>query len=214
MGDPTPTPDPTPDPAPQPTPTPDPTPVPDPSKQPPWGAPENFDAEKAWELIQNLRTKEGRDAELQAKLDQLEQDRKQQMDALAKALGLKSDDTPPDPAKLAEQITAEQGKTADAEARAAAAERTLAVYLAAGAHEANPALLVDSSSFMASIKDVDHTDAAALGEAIKKAVEANPVLKAVPTTPPFPGGPRPPAPPARPGSLDEAIAARLSSQSR
>lgn len=136
-----------------------------------------------------------------------------QFAAIAKVFN-PGDDTPPDPAKLAEQIAAEQAKTTDAETRATTAERQLAVFKAAAGHDGNALALIDSTSFMASIKDVDPTDAEKLGEAIKAAVEANPLFKVTPTTPPFPGGPRPPAPPARAGSLDEAVAARLASHNR
>jgi hypothetical protein len=183
------------------------------AKQPPWGDPENFNAEKAWELIQNLRAEKG-DPEkvtaLETQVTEHQTAQQAQMDALAKALGLKPDDTPPDPAVLAEEITAEQGKTAEATTRAETAERKLAVFLAAGEHAANPLALIDSQSFMTSIKDVDLADAAKLGEAIKEAVEKNGHFKITPGTPPLNGGPRPPAL-TRAGSLEEAIAARFSS---
>ena len=187
------------------------------AKQPPWGKPEDFDPEKAWELIQNLRTEKGdpeKVAALQGEVDNLKTAQQKQMDDLAKALGLKSDDTPPDPAKLAEEIKAEQGKTTEATSRAESAERKLAVFLAAGS-EANGVGLIDSSSFMASIKDIDVSDTEKLSKAIADHVEKNPHLKASPTpgTPPYPGGPRTPAP-QQAGSMGEAIAARLASNTR
>lgn len=174
----------------------------DPGKQPPWGKPEDFNADKAWELIQNLRTEKGdpaKVAELEQTVSEMQTAQQKQMDSLAKALGLKPDDTPPDPAKLAEQITAEQGKTSEAETRAAAAERQLAVFLAAPDHDANAKALLDSTSFLDSIKGVDHNDPEKLGEAIKAAVEKDDRFKVTSPTPPFPGGPRKTSTPPDPG---------------
>lgn len=187
-------------------------------KQPPWGDPENFTAEKAWELIQNLRAEKGdpaKQTELEGKVAELETQRQAQMDAIAKALGLKPDDSPPDPAKLAEQVIAEQGKTTAAEARAAEAERRLAVFMAAPAAEGNALALLDSASFLRDIAEIDPTDEAKVTEAITAAVEKNPLFKAsnTPPMPPLNGGPRTPAP-TRAGSLEEAIAARFSSTTR
>jgi len=207
--------DPQSDPAPT-DPPPDPSPTDPPaSKTPPWGDPENFNAEKAWELIQNLRTEKGDPAkvtELEAKLAEVESTRQAQMDALAKALGVKDDDTPPDPAKLAEQITAEQSKTSAAETRAAAAERQLAVFKIAADPEVagNAAALLDSASFLDSLKDIDPADTEKVQAAIETAIEKNPLFRAsqAPATPPFPGGPRSSAP-ARAGSLGEAIAQKM-----
>lgn len=174
-----------------------PDPKPD-DKQPPWGKPENFDAEKAWELIQNLRTEKGdpaKVAELEGKLTELQSAQQGQLDAIAKALGLKPDDTPPDPAKLAQQIAEEQGKTSEAAAQAAATARQVEIYrlAALGKHEGNPVALLDSSSFLNTMKDIDPTDEAAVLEAVKAAIEKNPSLKSTPAAPPFPGGPRKPA---------------------
>lgn len=119
-----------------------------------------------------------------------EQQRQEMLDNIAKALGLKPEETPTDPAELAKQVTAEQGKTAEAEARAQSAELQLAVFKAAPDNGGNAVALLDSASFLTSIKDLDPTDADAVAGAIKKAVEANPALKAstVPLT--FGGGPR------------------------
>ena len=188
--------DPAPAPDPSPTPPADPPPTPgEPTKTPPWGDPENFNAEKAWELIQNLRNEKGdpaKVAELEGKVTELQTAQQAQLDAIAKALGLKSDDAPPDPDALAAQVQAEQAK-----AREAAVQ--LAVYRNAATHEANPDALLDSASFLATLADVDPTDATAVGNAIKAALEKNPALKATPPAPPFPGGPRKPAGKPEPG---------------
>lgn len=90
---------------------------------------------------------------------------------LAKALGLAKDDDTPDPAALTQQLTTAQQEAAD---RA----RELAIYKAAGAHGADPAKLLDSNSFMTSVKGLDPADGDAVANAIKAAVTANQSLKA------------------------------------
>lgn len=186
----------------------DPPPADPAGKTPPWGKPEDFNPEKAWELIQSLRASDrpGKVTELQTKVAEMEAAQQAQMDALAKALGFKQDDAPPDPAALTAQIEAEK-------ANAAEAQRQLAVFQNAG--EADPKRLLDSASFLRSIKDIDPSDTAKIAAAVAAAVEADPLLKAVqpPTTPPFPGGPRTPAPSGA-GSLGEAITNRLASKIR
>lgn len=138
-----------------------------------------------------------------------------QFAAIAKVFS-PGDDTPPDPAKLAEQITASQAETATEKTARLAAERQLAVFKAAPAAEGNAAALLDSASFLAAIKDVDPTDSAALDTAIKQAIEANPLFKANPAAPvpSFHGGPRTPAAPQRAGTLGAAIADRVAGTNR
>lgn len=104
-----------------PVPTPPPTPAgPASDKQPPWGKPENFDADKAWELIQSLRT-EHVDPTLKSELDQLRQSQEQQRNALAAALGVKPEETS-DADKLAKQIDSLRGQIRSSEKRALAVE--------------------------------------------------------------------------------------------
>lgn len=102
-----------------------PVPTPPPGdKQPPWGKPENFDADKAWELIQNLRTEKGGSgdtAALKAQLEQMSTSMQQQRDALAAALGVKPEETS-DAQKLAQQIQGLQGQILSSEKRALAVE--------------------------------------------------------------------------------------------
>jgi hypothetical protein len=90
-------------------------------KQPPWGEkPENFDADKAWELIQNLRTEKA-DPQLRSELDALKQQQTAQRDALASALGVKPEETS-DADKLAKQIETLRGQITASERRALAVE--------------------------------------------------------------------------------------------
>lgn len=132
---------------------------------------------------------------LEQQVNDLKAAQQSQLDALAKALGLKSDDTPPDPERLAEQVKAEQAKARDAAMQ-------LAVYRAAATHEANADALLDSTSFLASLKDVDPADADAVSAAIKAAVEGSDRFKVAtpaPAAPSFGGGPRKPADKPDPG---------------
>lgn len=203
MGDPAP--DPTPTPTPD-DPSPDPTPITDPSP-----APSPADDGKGGKdaILADLAKERDKRQELEMQLQTFQQTQQQQMDAIAKALGLKDDDTPPDPAALTAQVEAEQ-------ARAREAAVQLAVYRNAAAAEANPDLLLDSASFLRSIKDVDPNDAAAVAQAITAAVESNPLFKVAPTppaTPPFPGGPRT-TPATQAASLGEAISKRIASPNR
>lgn len=90
---------------------------------------------------------------------------------LGKALGLVKDDDEqgkgPDLDALTAQIADEQAKSTEA-------ARELAVYKAAATNGADPAKLLDSRGFLASIAEVDHKDANALGAAIKAAVDGDP----------------------------------------
>jgi hypothetical protein len=155
-------------------------------------------------ILADLAKERDKRQALEQTVNELKTAQQSQLDAIATALGLKSDDNPPDPAALTAQVEAEQ-------ARAREAALHLAVYRHAGAHEANPDALLDSASFLRSLAEVDPTNADAVSAAIKAAVDANPLHKAAPPaqpTPPFPGGPRQ-TPPTQAGSLGEAIATRL-----
>jgi hypothetical protein len=128
----------------------------------PWDDPEAAKAE-----ITKLRQENGA-ARTNAKAQAAEEARNEFAQSIAKALGLSKDAEPADPAKLTEQLTA-----SSAEARAARVE--LAVFRAAGSI-ADPVALLDSKTFLASVKDIDPTDGAALQAAIAAAVESNPRL--------------------------------------
>jgi hypothetical protein len=93
---------------------------------------------------------------------------KELTDKLAVALGLKLD-AAADPAALTASLTASQ-------AAALASARELAIYKAAGT-TADPAKLLDSNTFLASVSGIDPTDGPAILAAITAAVAANPNLK-------------------------------------
>lgn len=112
---------------------------------------------------------------LERQLQDMQSAQQAQMDALAKAFGVKTDD-PPSPEQLAEQVAQEQSR-----AREAAVQ--LAVYRNAATSGADPDALLDSASFLRSIGEIDPADNAAVTAAIKAAVDANPRYKAGDTIP-------------------------------
>lgn len=124
----------------------------------------------AQKLIKDTR---GEAAENRTKASAAEKKLTEQLDGIAKALGLKQDEAP-DPAKLAQQL--EQTQT---QAKQAAVE--LAVYKTASKHQGDPDALLDSRGFLAKLADLDLTDAKfaeKVETAIKDAVKDNPKLKA------------------------------------
>jgi hypothetical protein len=158
----------------------------------PWDDPKAAQAE-----IERLRRENGA-ARTTAKAQAADEARKELAQRIGKAIGLVTDE-PVDPAKLTEQLTMK-------EAEARQAKVALAVYQAAG-NTADPVALLDSTSFLAKVKDLDPSDSTAIAAAIAEAVQANPRLGAAPGT-------RLPAPnpaqgssgsgPATPAQLSEA----------
>jgi hypothetical protein len=125
------------------------------------------------------RTK-ARDAE--GKVSEAEAKHQATLDAIAKAVGLKPDDGPPDPAKLASQLQQSQTEIQAAREEAASARIELQVYRAAVEAGANAKKLMDSRAFEARIDALDPKDDAefaSLVEAeITAALEKDPTLRA------------------------------------
>jgi hypothetical protein len=161
------------DPAPAPaTPPADPAPADPPATDPPTDPAPSDDGKGGKDaILADLAAERDKRQGLETKVQELQTAQQSQLDAIAKALGLKSDDTPPDPEKLTADIQAEQ-------ARAREAQVQLAVYRGAAASGGNPDALLDSASFLRSLAEVDPGDPAAVATAIKAAVEANPRLAA------------------------------------
>ncbi|GGQ38549.1 hypothetical protein ACFFKE_32380 [Streptomyces mutabilis] len=116
-----------------------------------------------------------------AKKNAAEEAKAELVQQMGRALGLIKDDKDeaPDPAKL----TAEIERATEAH-RETAVE--LAIYRSAGKYGADPDALTDSRTFLKSIKGLDPSEdgfAKKVSEAIKKAVEANPKLKAASQAP-------------------------------
>lgn len=148
-----------------------------------------------------------------AKTQAADEAKKQMAQDIGRALGIITDDTPPE-----DQLTPEQLKDLLAGERTTArgARTELAVFKAAQASGGgfNASALLDSRAFLDSIKDIDPTDSEALATKIAEAVQANPWLAAqqAPTTPeatpgqqpagqaPAPVAPAAPVPPVAPPS--------------
>lgn len=128
----------------------------------PWDDPKAAQAE-----IERLRKENAKDRTT-AKTQAAEDAKKEMAQTIAKALGLVEDDAS-DPAKLTESLTASQ-----AEAKRARVE--LAVFRNAASAAGDPAALLDSTSFLATLDAIDPSDSAAVSAAISAAVAANPRL--------------------------------------
>jgi hypothetical protein len=143
----------------------------------PWADPVAAEAE-----IKRLRAENGSDR-VNAKAQAAADAKKEYAQTIAKALGLVDDDAS-DPAKLTASLT-----TAQSEAKQARVE--LAVFRNAATAGADPAALLDSSSFLKSLDGIDPNDAGAVSAAIAAAVAANSRLGAAPAGPVTPQAPAP-----------------------
>ncbi|GCD94067.1 hypothetical protein [Embleya hyalina] len=144
--------------------------------------------------------------DLQAKLDAAEKRQASQMDAIAKALGLKSEDQAPSPEQLASKVT-------DLEATTRSQAVELAVLKRAGALGARGDRLTDSRAFLDKVGKLDPAGSnfdAQVDAAISAALKADASLAV--TQPPtrsggdFNGGP---GTSGKPKNLNDAVAARL-----
>lgn len=230
--------DPAPTPAPEPQPDPEPDPEPDEPDQDPEpnkGTGDDKSARVIAAIREDLKTEKAKrraaeqaSAASQAKIGEFEKalndlktDQASRNDAIAKALGLKDDDTPPDPKELAEQVAAakreaEKART-DAQAEITARDERIkamavekAVLLHADGLGGDAQALLDSRSFGARVEGFDpdgddFTDQ--LKAAIKAAVEDDPRLKKPEPKPKRSGGEfnGPPRGRQRPKSLSEAV---------
>lgn len=154
-------------------------PVPTPPATPAAPAPTSnvWDDPKAAQAeIERLRKENGAER-VNAKAQAAEDARKELAQMLGKILDPEAPET--DPAKLAANLT--QSQTDAKQARV-----ELAVFRAAATAGGDPAALLDSSSFLASLAAVDPSDSTAVSAAISAAIAANPRLGAAPGTPQAP----------------------------
>ena len=142
-----------------------------PSAVPPWERDgQQFDPQRAWDLVQSLRTE---NTTLKQSRNQQDAAARTQLADVAKLLGLAPETN--DPAALTEQIEAAQ----DAAWRSGV---QLALYKAAGQLGANADALLDSMSFIESLDAIDAEPgdpefATQLADLVKAAVERNPTFK-------------------------------------
>ncbi|MFI6443818.1 hypothetical protein [Kitasatospora sp. NPDC050543] len=122
-------------------------------------------------------------ARVNAKQQAADQARADLAQQIGKALGLVKDDTPPDPAALTAQITAQTGRIGELEKDLRAKQVELAVRSAADKQQAKADALLDSRAFSKALADLDPeaTDfTTQLDAAIKKAVDTNPNFRSAP----------------------------------
>jgi hypothetical protein len=148
-----------------------------------------------------------------AKQNAANEARQELAQTIGKALGIVQDDQPADPAELTRTITEKTSRIGELETTVRTQAIELAAYKAADRHGANPAALLDSRSFLASVAELDPAAAdftTKLDDAIKAAVDANQQLRTGQAPRrgggDFAGGP---GTQQRPTSLHAAIAAKL-----
>lgn len=139
----------------------------------------------AQKLIRDLRKEaaDNRGAKTTA-----EQERQQLLDGIATALGIKSNDAPPDPQVLQQTLTEREGRIGALEGDVRARDLELAAWRAASTGGANAAALLDSRSFVTQLAKLDPAAddfTKQIDAAVKTALDANPTLRAAPT--PTPG---------------------------
>jgi hypothetical protein len=161
--------------------------------KPPWGDdPTKFDPDKAWRLIQNVKSdladqKTKTEAAIAAAATKAAEDaQKATLAQFAKLLG-GGEQEETDPVKLAAKVTdlSTQIATKDtdltkAQADVKAGQLSTAVAILSHGLGANPKLLLANEEFKTSIASVEPTDEAAIQAAITKAIQANAALKATP----------------------------------
>lgn len=154
----------------------------------PWTK-ENFDPDRAFKLVENLRsdladTKTKTAAAIAAAAEKAQKDTLAQF---AKLLG-GGEQEETDPVKLAAKVTdlstqiaAKDGDLTKAQAAAKAGQLSTQVAILSHGLGANPKLLLSNEQFKTSIASVEPTDEAAITAAITKALQANAALKATPS---------------------------------
>lgn len=155
----------------------------------PWTK-ENFDPERAYRLVENLRAdaataKTKTDAAIQAAADKAQKDTLAQF---AKLLG-GGEQEETDPVKLAakvtdltSQIAAKDTDLTKAQAATKAGQLSTAVAILSHGLGGSARLLLANEEFKTSIASVEPTDEAALTAKIKAAIQANAALKATPSS--------------------------------
>lgn len=124
------------------------------------------DPDKLKALLKQARADAGK-SRVNAKAKAAEDAQAAMVQQIGKALGLiKDPKDQPTPEQLTQQLTAQQEAAHQAQTQ-------LAVYRASG-KLADPDMLLDSSSFLASLKDVDITDTKAVQGAVKAFVTDHP----------------------------------------
>ena len=148
---------------------------------PPWGDATNFDPDKAWKLIENLRTDAAdrqtrTDAAIAAAAD------KAQKDTLAQFAKLLAGEQEPetDTVKLAATIAERDTALTAAQSAAVDAQRIAQAAIHGGPLGANISALLADPAFKTSLASVDPTKEADIKSVITQALQANAALKQPP----------------------------------
>lgn len=134
-------------------------------------------------MVRDLRNENGK-SRTNAKEQAATEAKQNLAQDIGKALGLVKEDEPADPDKLAQQLSSEQQRAKDSAVE-------LAVYKNASKHGADPDALTDSRAFLNKVAELDPNDerfGEKVGDAIKKATENNPKLRAQGQAPPRSSG--------------------------
>lgn len=168
-------------------------------------------------MIRDLRTENAADR-TSAKETAATEARDALMKEFGEKLGILKPDDKPDPAALATAIGEKDSRIGQLETQGRMQAIELAAYKTAAKHDANPAALLDSRSFLTSVEGLDPTAddfPQKLDDAIKTAVEANQQLRAGQAPRrgggEFHGGPG--AREGRPASLSQALSRRFTGAS-
>jgi hypothetical protein len=152
------------------------------------------------------RTK-ARDADGRAK--QAEEKHQGTLDAIAKALGLKEEEGPPDPAKLTEQLQAEAAEKQTAQVEATAARIELQVFRTAQRLGVDADRLLDSRQFCDAVDKLEAADEAVFTAKVESLIEdhlkKHPTLRAAQAAKAPSGGEFSGGPGGRPGSDQMSI---------
>lgn len=174
-------------PAPPPPPPPPPAPTPPAASDPKPGDVSSL-PDWAQSMIAEARNDAGK-ARTTAKQQAAEEARTQLAQEIGKALGLVKGDEPVDPAVLQQTLGEREQRIQDQDRELKVRDVELATWRTAAKpeHNANAAALLDSRSFVADVVKLDPSAddfQAQLDAAVKRAVEANPAMRATPPTSP------------------------------
>lgn len=132
-------------------------------------------------MIRDLRAEAGNNRTAK---NAAEQQQQQLLDGIAQALGLKKDETPPDPQVLQQTLTEREQRIGSLEAQSRSKDVEIAAWRSASRQGANAAALLDSRSFVADVSKLDPTAddfTTQLDAAVKKAMDTNSALRAAPS---------------------------------
>ncbi len=171
------------------------TPAPEPQNKPPSpvSQPESSPAAQPPKPTEDEPLGEGGKRALQAERDarkslekqvaDMEAAQRAQLDGLAKALGFKSDDAPPDPAVLQQTLSERESRVSSLEQDVADRDKELAAWRVAATQNVNAVALLDSRSFLREIASLEPAASdfpAQVEAAVRTAVTNNPALRANP----------------------------------